>query len=158
MSMPQPTSRFVLNDDGNIVDMRNRFPLVPASSCAVCQQLTAEERSDPARLRRCVLKSLLSSLTGSLGFVNEAQAYALGQVIYWTIYVSGVDLLISRAASAASIEDMCEVREPSAPPEFKVLSPFLEELENLLRDLYEDCDVDLLGDVIEAIRLTTIQW
>jgi hypothetical protein len=45
-----------------------------------------------------------------------------------------------------------------APAEPTTLLPFLDDVECLLRDLYEDCDRDLLGDALEAIRAIAIQW
>jgi hypothetical protein len=155
MSKPQPTSRFIINEHSEIVDMRNQFPSIPACSCDVCQELTVEERSDQSYLRGSVLKAQLASLTQRVEFLNEAQAHALAQVIYWTICVSGVDLRISGARGSASIDDST-VGQPASPE--LTSSPFLEDVQGMLKDLYDDCDPDFLRDVVETVSAVAIQW
>jgi hypothetical protein len=158
--MSRSISRFVLNDEGNIIDTAHRFPLVPACRCNSCQQLTAVERDNQVYLRRGVLRAQLSSLTEKLEFLHEAEAHALTNVIYWTIYVSQLDWTIGQEGFDSSIENgsIEEVIDQQAPTELPSLLPFLDDVECLLHDLYEDCDRDLLGDVLEAIRAIAIQW
>jgi hypothetical protein len=155
--MPNSQPRFILNE-GQIVDTANRFASSPECACETCQQLTPEQRRDEAHLRRCLLKARLAVLTSGLRFLNQRQADALGQIIYLTIYISGVDLLISRDVSTRSVQDSAETEIEAAPPELTVLSQFIDDVSCLLRDLYEDCDGDLLGDIIDRLVIMITQW
>jgi hypothetical protein len=62
---------------------------------------------------------------------------------------------ISGARGSASIDDST-VGQPASPE--LTSSPFLEDVQGMLKDLYDDCDPDFLRDVFETVSAVAIQW
>jgi hypothetical protein len=149
--------RFVLNDDGNIFDSANRFTPSPACNCEASQGRDRNELHQQIYLRRCVLRTQLSFLSEKVDFLCEPETYSLAQVVYCTIYVSKLDWTIGQVAFQDSIERELD-ESPDASADRMLLSPFLDEVEHLLRGLYNDCDQDLLDDLLESIQIIVCQW
>jgi hypothetical protein len=152
-SMSDSFKRFVLNDDGNIIDRLNRFPGVPACNCETCQGPDRTELHQQVYLRRCVLRTQLSVLSEKVEFLCEPEAHSLTDIVYWTIYVSKLDWTIGHLA----VEETDD-QSPNARADRMSLSPFLDDVEHLLQDLYNDCDQDLLDDLLESIQVMVCQW
>jgi hypothetical protein len=151
--MSDSFKRFVLNDDGNIIDRLNRFPCVPACNCETCQGPDRTELHQQVYLRRCVLRTQLSVLSEKVEFLCEPEAHSLTDIVYWTIYVSKLDWTIGHLA----VEETDD-QSPNALADRISLSPFLIDVEHLLQDLYSDCDQDLLDDLLESIQVMVCQW
>jgi hypothetical protein len=155
--MSDSFKRFVLNDDGNIFDSANRFTPSPVCNCEASQGRDRNEPHQQIYLRRCVLRTQLSFLSEKVDFLCEPETYSLAQVVYWTIYVSKLDWTIGQVAFQNSIERGLD-ESPDASADRMLLSPFLDEVEHLLRDLYGDCDQVLLDDLLESIQIIVCQW
>ena len=151
--MSDSFKRFVLNDDGNIIDRLNRFPCVPACNCETCQGPDRTELHQQVYLRRCVLRTQLSVLSEKVEFLCEPEAHSLTDIVYWTIYVSKLDWTIGHLA----VEETDD-QSPNALADRISLSPFLIDVEHLLQDLYSDCDQDLLNDLLESLQVIVDQW
>ena len=151
--MSDSFKRFVLNDDGNIIDRLNRFPCVPACNCETCQGPDRTELHQQVYLRRCVLRTQLSVLSEKVEFLCEPEAHSLTDIVYWTIYVSKLDWTIGHLA----VEETDD-QSPNALADRISLSPFLIDVEHLLQDLYSDCDQHLLDDLLESIQVMVCQW
>jgi len=151
--MSDSFKRFVLNDDGNIIDRLNRFPCVPVCNCETCQGPDRTELHQQVYLRRCVLRTQLSVLSEKVEFLCEPEAHSLTDIVYWTIYVSKLDWTIGHLA----VEETDD-QSPNALADRISLSPFLIDVEHLLQDLYSDCDQDLLDDLLESIQVMVCQW
>jgi hypothetical protein len=155
--MSDSFKRFVLNDDGNIIDRLNRFPCVPACNCETCQGPDRTELHQQVYLRRCVLRTQLSVLSEKVEFLCEPEAHSLTDIVYWTIYVSKLDWTIGHLAAHSSVEETDD-QSPNAWADRISLSPFLDDVEHLLQDLYSDCDQDLLDDLLVSIQVIVCQW
>jgi hypothetical protein len=149
--------RFVLNDDGNILDILNRFPAVTACNCETCQGPDRTELHQQIYLRRCVFRTRLSVLSEKVEFLCEPEAHSLADIIYWTIYVSKLDWTIGHLAVQSAVKEAGDA-SPNALADRISLSPFLDDVEHLLRDLYSDCDQDLMDDLLESIQVIVGQW
>src|SRR5258706_1642273 len=68
------SKRFVLNDDGNILDTLNRFPSVPACNCESCRGSDRTELHQQVYLRRSVLRTQLSVLSEKVEFLCEPES------------------------------------------------------------------------------------
>jgi hypothetical protein len=149
--------RFVLNDDGNIIDRLNRVPGVPACNCETCQEPDRTELHQQVHLRSYVLWTLLSVLSEKVDFLCKAEAHSLADMIYCTMCVSRLSWTIGHPAVQSSVEGAGD-QSPNALADRTSLSPFLDDVEHLLRDLYSDCDQDLLNDLLESLQVIVDQW
>jgi hypothetical protein len=154
--MPKSISRFLINEADYIIDTEDRFPPTPVCQCGCRATEIESELDNQIYLRRTVLRSQLSQLSEKMESLNEPEAHSLAEVFYWTIFVSRLDWTIGQASVIPNRNDSSNqpVAETADPP---ILS-FLLEVEQLLRDLYSDCDQDLLNDGLESIRTIALQW
>ena len=153
--MSQSIARFVLNDEGNIIDTAHQLPITPVCPCGCCPESNEAELNKQVYLRRCVLNAQLSVLSKKCESLCAPEAHALAQVIYWTIYVSQLDWTVGQA-----VKNWRE-GSPDQSPHAHDLSPisvFVDEVAVLQRDIYGDCDQYLLDSVLEAIRVIAVQW
>lgn len=155
--MSQSISRFILNDDGSIIDIAQRLPPASACKCDRCQQRTVNELNDQVYLRRCVLNAQLAALSEKIEALCEPESHSLAQVIYWTIYVSKLDWTIGQVAMENGSEGS-PILPPAASVDRSTIGSFIDGVALLLRDLYGDCDQDLLNDLLEALRVIALQW
>jgi hypothetical protein len=151
------SKRFVLSDDGNVIDRLNRFPGLPACNCETCQGPDRTELHQQVHLRSYVLWMQLSVLSEKVDFLCKAEAHSLADMIYCTMYVSRLDWTIGHLAVQRSVEETDD-QSSNALADRISLSPFLDDVEHLLQDLYSDCDQDLLDDLLEPIQVIVDQW
>jgi len=96
-------------------------------------------------------------LSEKVEFLCEPEAQSLTDIVYCTIYVSKLDWTIGHLPVHSSVEETDD-QSPNALADRISLSPFLDDVEHLLQDLYSDCDQDLLDDLLESIQVMVCQW
>jgi len=96
-------------------------------------------------------------LSEKVEFLCEPEAQSLTDIVYCTIYVSKLDWTIGHLPVHSSVEETDD-QSPNALADRISLSPFLDDVEHLLQDLYSDCDQDLLEDLRESLQVMVDQW
>jgi hypothetical protein len=153
--MLRSIARFVLNDEGNIIDTAHRLPLTSACPCGCCPESHETESDKQIYLRRCVLNAQLSVLSQKCESLCAPEADSRAQVIYSTIYVLQLDWMIGQAVK--NWREGSPDRSPHAH-DLSPISVFVDEVAVLLLDIYGDCDQYLLDSVLESIRVIAVQW
>jgi hypothetical protein len=155
--MSESMSRFVLNEIGSIIDTEGRFPPVPLCQCGAHEGNIENHQNNQIDLRRTVLSSQLSRFSGKIESLPEPEAESLVLVIYEIIFVSGLECTIGQNPNKpANIENPDRLTGETADP--MSISSFVADVERLLRDLYYDCDQQLMDDLLGSIRGVAHQW